>query len=186
MHVLFYHTSRFQPFLKKAKLPPFFTTLSKDVAGPGFHNASTRPAAAAAADAAALRKNLVLARRWQHLYLGLSAYFKYLCYHDTHAPLPPPALQIPLQKLRPPKPKTPILPLVPRNTDNEVLRRNTALGVQARGQRGIRGLFLLGVAALLEDLDEEEFVGADEAQVCVFHYEFVGFVLGYYLWWGNK
>jgi hypothetical protein len=42
-------------------------------------------------------------------------------------------------------------------------------------------LLELCVSALLEDLDEDEVVGALEAEVRVFADEFVGLVLGYHL-----
>lgn len=88
-------------------------------------------------------------------------------------------LQITLQELRPSKSETPILLLVPRARYHKIRLGLAALAGQLLRKLGIQRFLLVCIAALLEDLDQDEFVRALDPQIRVFHDELVGFVLGY-------
>lgn len=68
--------------------------------------------------------------------------------------------QPPIQKLRPPLPKTPILLPILRTTNNQLLPRYLTLFLQRHSQFFVKFLFGIFIAALLEDLDEDELVCA--------------------------
>lgn len=91
---------------------------------------------------------------------------------------PRPSLQLASQELRPSQTKTPILPRVRRNADNQIRTGDAALLLEALRQRRVDSLLLSSIAALLENLDEDELVGAGEAEVGVLTDDLVGLVLG--------
>lgn len=86
--------------------------------------------------------------------------------------------QLPGQELGPSQTEAPVLARVGGDADDQVGAGHAALLVEALGQGGVHGLLLGGVAALLEDLDEDELVGAREAEVGVLADHLVGLVLG--------
>lgn len=101
--------------------------------------------------------------------------------YSTNSPNPPSHLQLTRQKLRSSHPKTPILLFVSSHTDHQICSWNIAFLFQSLCQRCIYILFLLCCSSLLEDVDEDEFLGAGEGETGIFEDEFVGFVLGDYL-----
>lgn len=65
-----------------------------------------------------------------------------------------------IQKLRPPLPKTPILLPILGTRNNQLFTRNITLPLQRLSQLSVKFLFGVFIAALLEDLDEDELGGA--------------------------
>lgn len=64
-------------------------------------------------------------------------------------------LQSSRQKLRLPTPKTPICPANLHTIDNQIVRRYITRPSETIIKRLVSVLFLLGVPALLEDLDDD-------------------------------
>lgn len=79
---------------------------------------------------------------------------------------------------RPSSPNAPILLLVPVNGNEQIITLKPTLLFQFIGDRRVKLLFCSGVAALLENLDENQLVGACVAEVEVFEYHLFGIVLG--------
>ena len=87
--------------------------------------------------------------------------------------------KIPRQKLLPPQPKRPILPLILSHANNQILLWKPTLLAQPLGQTSIHGRLLLCVSPLLEDLDQNQLVSALVPETRVFEDELVGLVLRY-------
>lgn len=76
-------------------------------------------------------------------------------------------------------PKTPILLLIPRNSNNQIPAPKPTLLPQFLRKSSIKSLLRSVVPTLLENLNKDKLIRAFEAKIGVFANELVGVVLGY-------
>lgn len=87
-------------------------------------------------------------------------------------------LQRPRQELCLSHAKTPVCPSVLHAAHYQILTRKTTRCQKIVVKCLVYSLFLLGITALLEDLDYDQLVGPGKAEICVFADEFIVLVLG--------